>query len=116
MGYEISCNICEQTICSKYAGETGRNLYKRGDEHLTDLEKRVAEKPLWKMIRNCGQLKVSERRKCENEEGHGQQNSRFHLGEGFQSSTIFAPGRRSPQYFSLGEKLMSDWVSQSSHT
>ena len=50
MGYEISCNICEQTICSKYAGETGRNLYKRGDEHLTDLEKRVAEKPLWKHI------------------------------------------------------------------
>ena len=50
VGYEISCNICEQNICSKYAGETGRNLYKRGDEHLTDLEKRVAEKPLWKHI------------------------------------------------------------------
>ena len=50
MGYEISCNICEQTICSKYAGETGRNLFKRGDEHLIDLEKRVAEKPLWKHI------------------------------------------------------------------
>ena len=60
VGYEISCNICEQTISSKYAGETGRNLFKRGDEHLTDLEKRVAEKPLWKHIqeKHGGRMEV----------------------------------------------------------
>ena len=60
VGYEISCSICEQTICSKYAGETGRNLFKRGDEHLNDLEKRVAEKPLWKHIqeKHGGRMEV----------------------------------------------------------
>ena len=50
MGYEISCIICEQTICSKYAGESGRNLFMRGGEHITDCEKKAAEKPLWKHI------------------------------------------------------------------
>ena len=60
VGYEISCNFCEQTVGSKYAGETGRNLYKRGEEHLTDLEKRVAEKPLWKHLqeKHGGRLEV----------------------------------------------------------
>ena len=51
MGYEISCIICEQTICSKYAGESGRNLFMRGGEHITDCDKKVAEKPLWKHIK-----------------------------------------------------------------
>ena len=50
VGYEISCIICEQTICSKYAGESGRNLFMRGGEHITDCEKKAAEKPLWKHI------------------------------------------------------------------
>ena len=60
VGYEISCKLCEQTICAKYAGETGRNLYKRGDEHLSDLEKKVAEKPLWKHIqeKHGGRMEV----------------------------------------------------------
>ena len=30
VGYEISCIKCEQTIASKYAGESGRNLFMRG--------------------------------------------------------------------------------------
>ena len=47
-------------IPSKYAGETGRNLFMRGEEHLTDLEKRAAEKPLWKHIQEThgGRMEV----------------------------------------------------------
>ena len=61
VGYEISCKICEQTIPSKYSGETGRNLFMRGLEHLTDLEKKVAEKPLWKHIqeKHQGRMEVT---------------------------------------------------------
>ena len=49
VGYEIACTKCDQDV-SKYAGETGRNLFMRGVEHIGDLEKRAAEKPLWKHI------------------------------------------------------------------
>ena len=61
VGYEISCKICEQTMPSKYSGETGRNLFMRGLEHLTDLEKKVAEKPLWKHIqeKHQGRMEVT---------------------------------------------------------
>ena len=60
MGYKISCIICEQTICSKYAGESGRNLFMRGGEHITDCDKKVAEKPLWKHIqeKHGGRMEV----------------------------------------------------------
>ena len=60
VGYEISCIICEQTIASKYAGESGRNLYMRGGEHISDCEKKVADKPLWKHIleKHGGRMEV----------------------------------------------------------
>ena len=50
-GYEIICNLCnENNIISKYGGESGRNLFKRGEEHVKDVEKRSPDKALWKHI------------------------------------------------------------------
>ena len=51
VGYEISCNLCEQIVCSKYAGESGKNLFCRGEEHVADAERKAADKPLWKHIK-----------------------------------------------------------------
>ena len=49
VGYEITCNLCAQ-IVSKYAGETGKNLFNRGENHVNDVEKKRAHSPLWKHI------------------------------------------------------------------
>ena len=49
VGYEISCNLCAQ-IVSKYAGESGKNMFCRGEEHVADAKKKAADKPLWKHI------------------------------------------------------------------
>ena len=35
---------------SKYAGETGKNIFQRGSQYVGDVEKRRANKPLWKHI------------------------------------------------------------------
>ena len=51
VGYEITCSKCEQNV-SKYSGETGRNLFMRGVEHIADCQKKAAEKPLWKHIQD----------------------------------------------------------------
>ena len=51
VGYEITCNLCAQNVCSKYAGESGKNLFSRGEEHVADAERKAADKPLWKHIR-----------------------------------------------------------------
>ena len=48
VGYEICCEVCGQK--SKYAGESGRNLYGRGCEYVSDFEKKRMNKPLWKHI------------------------------------------------------------------
>ena len=41
IGYQIDCNVCKETeINSKYAGETGRNLFRRGLDYVQDLEKK----------------------------------------------------------------------------
>ena len=51
VGYGIDCEICGQrNIESKYAGESGRNLYGRGFEYVSDFEKKRQNKPLWKHI------------------------------------------------------------------
>ena len=50
VGYEIICNLCQQVV-SKYAGESGKNLYCRGEEHIADAERKSVDKPLWKHIR-----------------------------------------------------------------
>ena len=51
VGYNIQCVVCENSnIESKYAGETGRNLFTRGNEYVKEVEKKIADKPLWKHI------------------------------------------------------------------
>ena len=37
-------------MSSEYAGESGKNMFTRGEEHLTDVERKAADKPLWKHI------------------------------------------------------------------
>lgn len=49
-GYRITCNVCGEEVLCKYEGETGRNLYTRGDEHAQDVARRSIDKPLWKHI------------------------------------------------------------------
>ena len=50
MGYKIVCNLCEETVSSEYAGETGKNLFCRGVDHVADAQRRAVDKPLWKHI------------------------------------------------------------------
>ena len=62
VGYQIDCTVCgssnnsnssnnnsSNTLC-RYAGETGKNLYMRGCNYVSDVEKKKANKPLWKHI------------------------------------------------------------------
>ena len=47
--YKISCNGCEFVgRITEYEGETGRNPYSRGLEHMADLKNKKEESPLWK--------------------------------------------------------------------
>ena len=51
VGYEIQCTVCEEnSIDSKYSGESGRNLYTRGNDYVREVAKKIADKPLWKHI------------------------------------------------------------------
>ena len=51
LGYEITCIVCGNiSVVSKYAGETGRNTFMRGEDYVRDLEKKAKDKPLWKHI------------------------------------------------------------------
>lgn len=53
VGYEIQCVLCEENnVVSKYAGESGRNLFNRGNEYVYEVKKKIADKPLWKHIIN----------------------------------------------------------------
>ena len=79
VGYQINCKRCEEPI-SKYAGETGRNLYMRGGEHMTDCEKKAKEKPLWKHI-------------IEKHEGRMEIDTFEHF-EMIQTGVFFKPQRR----------------------
>ena len=48
-GYRISCLECPDVkIEAAYEGETARNPYSRGLEHLKDLENKSEKSPLWK--------------------------------------------------------------------
>ena len=48
-GYRISCLECPNVkIEAAYTGETARNPYSRGLEHLKDLENKSEKSPLWK--------------------------------------------------------------------
>ena len=51
VGYEITCLLCEiDNIIAKYSGESGRNLFMRGKEHVQDWQRKAADKPLWKHV------------------------------------------------------------------
>ena len=53
VGYEIQCSVCNdnQNIVSKYAGESGRNLFKRGEDYVKDVARNATDKPLGKHIK-----------------------------------------------------------------
>ena len=49
VGYRISCDSCRGAgKFAHYEGETGRNAYTRGLEHMEDLRNEREDKPLWK--------------------------------------------------------------------
>ena len=51
VGNEIQCVVCENNnIVSKYAGESGRNLFTRGNEYVKEVEKKIAEKKPFRNI------------------------------------------------------------------
>ena len=60
VGYQIICNICARTVASEYAGESGKNLFCRGEEHAADAKRKAADKPLWKHIleKHGGQMAI----------------------------------------------------------
>ena len=46
--YQIVCLKCqEQGIVCHYKGESARNMYSRGVEHLRDLRRKSEDSPLW---------------------------------------------------------------------
>ena len=50
--YEIICATCQEELKTKnivaaYEGETGRNTYERGKEHLAALKKRSEDSIMW---------------------------------------------------------------------
>ena len=59
VGYKIVCILCEAQITSEYAGESGRNLFNRGEEYVADVRKKSADKPLWKSMKERWMLKCS---------------------------------------------------------
>ena len=51
MGYEICCEVRgHNNLESKYAGESGKNLFGRGCEYFNDFWKKRVNKPLLKHI------------------------------------------------------------------
>ena len=49
VGYQIICDTCNvNEEYAVYEGETGRNAYSRGMEHMDGLIRRDTENPLWK--------------------------------------------------------------------
>ena len=50
LGYQIECMVCSLQVESKYAGETGKNIFQRGSQYVDDVDKKRGNKPLWKHI------------------------------------------------------------------
>ena len=50
LGYQIECMVCSLQLESKYAGETGKNIFQRGSQYVDDVDKKRGNKPLWKHI------------------------------------------------------------------
>ena len=52
VGYEIGCNECEGDNVVMYVGETSRNAYVRGKEHIDKYRRNDQKSPLWKHAQN----------------------------------------------------------------
>ena len=50
LGYQIECMVFSLQIESKYAGETGKNVFQRGSQYVDDVDKKRGNQPLWKHI------------------------------------------------------------------
>ena len=50
LGNQIECMVCSLQVESKYAGETGKNIFQRGSQYVDDVDKKRDNKPLWKHI------------------------------------------------------------------
>ena len=49
--YSIKCEECKrQNVESEYWGETGRDCYTRGGEHLTGFRDKREDNPMWKHV------------------------------------------------------------------
>ena len=49
--YSIICEECKrQNVESEYWGETGRDCYTRGGEHLTGIREQREDNPMWKHV------------------------------------------------------------------
>ena len=61
VGYKITCNLCEETVSAEYAGETGKNCFSRGEDHIADVQRKTADKPLWKHIldKHGGRMEIT---------------------------------------------------------
>ena len=61
LGYQITCSVCEtNNTVSMYAGETGKNLFMRGCNYVSEVARKAADKPLWKHIveKHGGRMEV----------------------------------------------------------
>ena len=60
VGYELVCDLCGgQNVC--YVGESGQNVYTRGQKHMVNYRGRHEDSPLWKhsQTKHNGSLTVS---------------------------------------------------------
>ena len=47
VGYELTCDLCGgEKVC--YVGETGQNVYTRGQKHMANYRGKTNDSPLWK--------------------------------------------------------------------
>ena len=60
VGYELTCDLCGgEKVC--YVGETGQNVYTRGQKHMANYRGKVNDSPLWKhsQMKHEGSLNLS---------------------------------------------------------
>ena len=49
VGYQLVCMPCsDQEITATYEGETAKSAYEHGQQHVSNLSKKVADTPMWK--------------------------------------------------------------------
>ena len=49
IGYQLVCNPCKETdVEATYQGETAKSAFERGQQHQSDLKRKVLDTPMWK--------------------------------------------------------------------